>query len=283
MLNSESSSAADAVTCFLDDSGTDERSLHAVLGGILFDSLRLNEFNGVWTRWLKEKELGQFLHMKSFGRPHGSLAHVQDDSRAELFAKASLLINGYKTYSFAVVISHSEFLDYFSTQAFRKLIGSYGFAFFVACMLNSQIAQRDRRLNGIAYVLDKGHPLSYQASTFHDVLLELQRSREILMGSFRFDDDELVPALQAADLVAWATRRVTSSGSLPQGYEALNPIIQWQVRESGVPIRHFHFVVPRHWIAMFAERIKGWLNSGVTVGSQDWTFLNDLSANKALD
>jgi len=85
---------------------------------------------------------------------------------------------------------------------------------------------------------------------------------EIAMGEFRHtgalatDTDDRVPALQAADAIAWASRKMELHGKLPEGFEPLSEIL----REDLASAPHATIRIPKDGVQMFADPVNRWIS-----------------------
>ena len=118
----------------IDDSGSDERSKLAVVGGPVFAQEHFFEFHYEWDRIAAMHEIAMPIHMKEFARPYGRLAGVSDSKRKELFYDLVYLINKRKAYGLTVAVDNPEFQNLFPPQAFRSHLSSTSFA-FLWCMI----------------------------------------------------------------------------------------------------------------------------------------------------
>jgi hypothetical protein len=84
---------------------------------------------------------------------------------------------------------------------------------------------------------------------------------EKLAGGFRHtgalatDSDDDIPALQAADAISWASRKMKIDGALPEGFETLSEVL----REDFI-LPHVTIPIPRHGIKMLANPINNWIS-----------------------
>ena len=63
--------------------------------------------------------------------------------------------------------------------------------------------------------------------------LQEERWKEKRVGSLTFDDDKFWTPLQAADVIAWASRVREQTGKFDNGYEPLSALFdEWHEQES---------------------------------------------------
>jgi hypothetical protein len=67
-----------AVVCYVDDSGTQENGILAVMGGPVIPRQLLTSFHLDWDTVLTRHKVTGPVHMREFGRPHGRFAYLND-------------------------------------------------------------------------------------------------------------------------------------------------------------------------------------------------------------
>jgi hypothetical protein len=211
-----------SVTCYLDESGTDEQNPQAVLGGLLMNRYNFISFGKFWVDILAHFKINFPLHMKEFGRPHGKFAYISDNDRYLLFNELSLLINSHKIYSLATTISQSQFKQNFNNI---KNISAYGICFIFCVFINHQQANYKNYDKDIAFIIDEGNKYRSHIDGAHTEIRKWQKTEPYHVGSLTFGDDEQIPALQAADIISWATRRRISGLTLTNGFEPISNIL----------------------------------------------------------
>jgi hypothetical protein len=73
-------------------------------------------------------------------------------------------------------------------------------------------------------------------------------------GSLAVDADDDIPPLQAADAIAWASRKIQLQGKLPEGFEPLEEVL----REDGER-PHKTIPIPLDGIRMFSVPVNKWI------------------------
>jgi hypothetical protein len=89
--------------------------------------------------------------------------------------------------------------------------------------------------------------------------LERQTQDFVWTGPLTFNTDDRVPALQAADVIAWASRR-RDMGKLNAEFEPLN-----QVLDDRRAPTHGHVPLPSGGIEMLAKPVNNWISRRGTV------------------
>lgn len=211
-----------AVNLYLDESGgQDPNTPVAVVAGILINRSHYQPFEDSWEEMLQRYGMEPPLHMKEFGRPHGRFAVMTDVDRHELFAEATELINAHKIASIAAKITNAEY-EAHVPQEVRDKFSAYGMCFNLAAVMNHQLAEHNSYKEKIAFFLDIGNPYASHVVKAHAAMYQTQQEHFLHVGPLSFDDDKDFGVLQAADVIAWGTRRRASGIALDYPF---NPIM----------------------------------------------------------
>jgi hypothetical protein len=197
------------------------------------------------------------LHMSDFVG-HGKYAGLYPELKRNLFLAVAKLINEHKLYSVSISVSQTDFGKMLSREVRKTLIGPYAFAFFAIVLVNRQVSKklRDGPVR-IAYLVDRGFGHQEQLNQAHEVIVRLEKA----VGEFRYtgalatDTDDDIPALQAADAIAWASRQISLNGALPEGFEPLAEVLRGNIKP---PHQRIH--IPKDGIQMLAEPINAWIS-----------------------
>jgi len=212
-----------AVTCYLDESGTDDLAPTAVVAGVVLNKRRFFSLDRLWGEMLARHGVEPPLHMREFGRK-GRLRHIGKNERRALFSAAADLINSHKVYTVAATLTQAQFKTLL-TPDIRKTMGAYGMCFILCVYLNHLVAQQKQYRPNIAYVLDTGNNCKHQVIEAHGAMKEWQHSKPLHVGALAFEDDKQVGALQAADVTAWGVRRKMIGSSFKSGFEPIKEIL----------------------------------------------------------
>ena len=260
---------------YIDDSGSDERSKLAVVGGPVFAQKQFFEFHYEWDRIAATHEIAMPIHMKEFARPYGRLARVSDSKRKELFYDLVYLINKHKAYGLTVAVDNPEFQNLFSPQTFRSHLSSTSFAFLWCMILNHSLVKGHSRLDKMAYVIARS-PQNAQMTDCYNFWTSYESIEgKEFAGSLTFDTPKAANALQAADLVAWANLRKHVGRAFDDGFEPLE-LLTRDVASDVKPSIHFHYPVTDRSTQKLAEivgepiRAKGQRRSLLGIVSDDW-------------
>jgi hypothetical protein len=205
------------VTCYLDESGTDDLSPTAVVGGIMLDREKFTWLGMAWERVLAKHHVAAPLHMKKFptGMP------VQD--KRAFFSDLVTVINRHKILSIAATLTTADFESHLAgVFDKRKVMGVYGMCFLLVVAMNSRIATGLRGTRRTPFLMDTGNPYKHHVMLAHESAIEMQNAgiADWKLGALAFDTDTNIVALQAADVIAWAVRRQITNG-FGEGLEPL--------------------------------------------------------------
>lgn len=207
------------IDCYLDESGTDDQSPTAVVGGLLLQRDSFFCLDIEWKKALERHGINPPLHMKEFG-PHGKFKNIPHDTRRLLFSDLVKIINEHKTGTIAATLTTAQYDRHFSGLFRRKDMGVYGFCFILLVMIQAKSAQEGGITERIPFVMDIGNPYRHHVLEAHASIEYVQKSQFLNAGSLTFDCDTNLRALQAADLVSWSVRRKLT-GAFVHGFEPL--------------------------------------------------------------
>ena len=214
-----------AVTCYLDESGTDNQSPFSVVAGLVMKRSDFLTFIVVWNSILSKHGVQPPLHMNEFGQ-HGKHRNLNYLQRYNLFADVAAIINCYKIISLAATLNQFTF-NSIMTAEIRKMMGVYGMCFLLCAFINFKQANFSQYTGNIAFLLDEGNKHCGHVLYTHK---ELKRQQEtsgnsLNIGSITFEDDIRVPTLQAADVIAWAVHRKVCGLKLGKGFQPISRIL----------------------------------------------------------
>jgi hypothetical protein len=218
--------------CYLDESGTHDGSPYTVVAGLLLNRSNFVSLGIEWQKMLCERGIKVPIHMTEFG-PHGNLGHLSEADRYLLFANIAGIINSHKTYSLAGVLGQEQYKK--AKVHKRKEMSPYGYCFLYCVKINHLEADFNKYPYNIAYLMSevsehKGQILAAHATTM--VMQEIEK-QPYHMGSITFDYPKNVPALQAADVIAWGVNRKLMGKPFDQGFEFIETIIDGPSHKQG--------------------------------------------------
>jgi len=213
-----------AVRIYLDESGTaDPNTPQAVVGGLIINSSHYFPFEDAWGKMLNKHGIPAPLHMNEFGK-HGKCAGISVSARENLFRDVTGLINGHKICSITAAVTNSEFEAL--AEPMRKVTSVYAMCFTLAVMMNHKIAVADKYPHPVSFILDKGNRYMEHITKAYQAANQLQSEGEFLhLGDLAFSDDAVLGVLQAADVIAWGSRRLASGRQLLRGMEPIGEIL----------------------------------------------------------
>jgi len=207
------------VTCYLDESGTDDPSPTAVVGGLLLNKSGFVAFDEEWASMLSSHSIPSPLHIKDFRRPDGRLADVSNEARKALFAEAVTIVNRYKRYSLAATITSELYRKYFDKEIRTQSLSIYGACFVLCAIMNHRLAEQNKYDARIPFLMDAGNQYAEHVRVAH-ATMQTDEWKHMNVGSLTFENDRACNALQAADVIAWASRQ-SVIGPFSNGYEPL--------------------------------------------------------------
>ena len=143
------------VTCYLDDSATDHKTVeHAVLGGVVFNRSGFAAFDEHWTDLMHRFRVPQPFHMRDL-TPDGRLSHITGCRRWCLVNEVTAAIKYFKIHTVAVSLNNREHERHLSSRL-QSAMRVYRLAFMAAALTVHQVAEEQRYPDAVAYVLDSG-------------------------------------------------------------------------------------------------------------------------------
>jgi len=194
------------IVCFLDESETDANTPHAVLGGITMNRKELPEFDSRWNQMLAAHRLPDGLHMIDLG-PNGKYPHLVGDACAAMLTEAVDIINDCRIATFVAPLNNRTHKTVFSSEIRDINFSVYFFAFLMAVVLNQRNAEGHGCSEPIDYILDEGNRFKEHIVAIKEVVASDPQFDQYKIGIIDFGTDSKIPALQAADVIAWSARR----------------------------------------------------------------------------
>lgn len=216
--------------CYLDESGIDDLSPYTVVAGLLLNRHNFISLEKEWQQMLGEMGVNVPIHMKEFCRPYGELAYLTDSQRYLLFANIAGIINSHKIYSIAGIIDQKQYREILKLNK-RKEMSPYGFCLLLCAYANHIEARNNNRQHDIAYLLSEVSEHKGQIIDAHAEMKRMQKEESMPLHMSRilkFENPKNVPALQAADVIAWGVRRQLVGGQFNQGFDFIENIIKDQ-------------------------------------------------------
>jgi hypothetical protein len=195
-----------AVTCYLDESGTDLQNAQAVLAGLIMREDQFFMLDALWESMLLRHKIDPPLHMKEFG-PHGRHGHLKYDERYGLFIDVANYINAHIIVSVAATLKHDQYINIINDKM-KKHIGIYGICFMLCAHICFSEAWTCYYAGDLYFAIEAGNEHAEHVRRAHDNMIEMKKENKIWVhsGSLTFESKKL-SALQAADVIAWGINR----------------------------------------------------------------------------
>lgn len=212
------------IECFLDESGTDDLSPTAVVGGIVIQRRECFWLTQRWAEALAKHHIQSPIHMKEFG-VDGKLGYLDSEERRALFIDLVRIINDNKYISVAATLTTAEYDEHFrGVFDKKKVMGVYGICFLLFVAMQGKYLQAAKYRDNVPFVLDYGNPYRHHVLDAHAAIVsKLQKDQPMNVGSLAFATDDSTCALQVADIIAWGARRKLTS-ALKSGFEPITEI-----------------------------------------------------------
>jgi hypothetical protein len=214
-----------AVTCYLDESGTDHKNSQAVVAGLIMHRDFFLILDALWDDLLLRHGIESPLHMKEFG-PHGRHGHLKYDQRWKLFIDIANVINANKCVSIAATLKHEQYNNIIHDKM-KKYIGLYGICFMLCAHACFAEAWENYYTGNLAFVMEAGNEHADHVLRAHQGMMEMKKENKIWVhsGSLTFEPKKL-SALQAADVIAWGIHRRDSEKGLGKGFLPIGNIFK---------------------------------------------------------
>jgi len=244
---------------YMDESGGAD-TLHAVVGGVLIYRRGFLEFEEAWDRLLAEYCIGG-IHMKEFGEPDSELSKLSSCKRHDLFIEACSLIDKYRAVTIVATLSNQEYVDNVPQEVRRKF-SLYGMLFNLTVVMNHKLAEFNKHDDPIPIILDAGNPHKKHVVSAHEFMLKrFQKiAGYIHLGALAFDDDKVLNILQAADIVAWGTRRRICGFPFGYGFSPINDFL------TSDESHHAEIPWKAEWLREFGANIARRIQDGTAFG-----------------
>jgi hypothetical protein len=167
--------------------------------------------------------------------PKGPYPHLIGDACAALLTEAVGLINNFRIFTFGASTDNRQHETLFSDSLREEHFSVYASGFMMAVEINRAIALREGYAGNIDYVLDAGNRYRRHVVQLHNSIRTLPELAEFKVGLLEFKTDAGIPALQAADVVTWATRRVRAGKAIKGVHVPLNGLFDDCYVDSPMP------------------------------------------------
>ena len=190
-------------TAYFDESNTDATY---VVAGFAATVERWRAFDSDWAGLLDKYRVSHF-HAKDYAHSNGQFASWKGDEvkRKQFMERAIRIIARRCMVSVGIVVDRRAFQATIAQDevASSFYVNEYSTAAFMSLLVTGRWADDCPLLKDpVNYVFDRGNPHRSDFQRAYDLALKIPFERERL-GALSFADDQRVPALQAADLIAY--------------------------------------------------------------------------------
>jgi hypothetical protein len=140
-----------------------------------------------------------------------------------LLTEVTAAIKSFKIYSVTVNANNREHAALF-TPRLQKHMRVYRVAFMAIVVANMQGSEQVKYPGRVAYVLDRGTRHADQVIETHESIPRFDTKNDYRVGPLTFESDTFSTHLQAADVVAWARRRLAAGKPLVEDFEVLKEL-----------------------------------------------------------
>jgi hypothetical protein len=104
-------------------------------------------------------------------------------------------------------------------------------------MMNHKLAVANNYHDPIPIIMDAGNSKKSHVVKAHEFMLKRwqQTNGYLNLGGLTFEDDKVFGILQAADIIAWGTRRRASQMRFPPGLEAVEKLLTDEQHHAEIP------------------------------------------------
>jgi hypothetical protein len=217
---------------YFDESGHSSGTEFFSLAAFVSDKLEWEKFDKQWRRAL-EQSGAPYLHMREFAHFRGPFTGWSEERRRSLLSECVTAINSIKTIAIGAVVSVEDF-NTLDPESQSKLQDPFFFCFqevVRGVALSAAFEQENLKAHMVFSQQDEFRPKAMKLygamSHYSDVGNQ--------MGSLKFCNMLEVPALQAADLLAYELRHFYHLRKTTPGTPA-----RWAFREIVIHQRNAH-------------------------------------------
>jgi hypothetical protein len=194
---------------YFDDSTNDDGSKTLVLAGCVQKYSVWANFSIAWEAALAEHPSIRHFHMREARALDGEFARWKARDRDNKITRLAKVAANYRPWTITAWISRKEHTAILKPIAPFMLRQPYLPLFYAVILKLAQWHHDDGVTLPVDYVFDEQGPVGAEAAIWYEDI-KSQQTPELarLMGSSpKFENDEFVLPLQAADMLAWHIRR----------------------------------------------------------------------------
>ncbi|MBS4084110.1 MAG: DUF3800 domain-containing protein [Rhizobiales bacterium] len=196
------------IQAFIDDSASDKDDRRLFLAGYLNRAEDWALFSEAWKEQLDDKPAIKYLKMAEAQNLSGEFRSWKPEDRNEKLRGLARIINHFEPFSFETSISRRDF------NQIVKPVSPYGLQnthLICAHSIISGIARVSAQSGvklAIDFIFDQQDGIEEDLALYLPTIKSaLTRKERSLIGNVNFRDDKQFLPLQAADMLAWHTRR----------------------------------------------------------------------------
>jgi hypothetical protein len=213
-----------SMEAYFDESGTTNEPVLCVAGYVL-DSSNARRLDRQWRAVLAEYGLSYF-HMVDCAHGNREFAKLEREDRIAIEKRMIAIIHANAAMGVGATVNVGE---YDELMLKHPQIGSaYSFCARHCLTATRAYVEEDLKASGdIAYFFEAGHRSQSEANRImNDIFADASRCREYRYAGHGFYLKESIPALQAADLLAWQLfthrkRQLAGGSGFRKDFEAL--------------------------------------------------------------
>jgi hypothetical protein len=208
---------------WIDDSGTAGNGVYALCGYVL-PAEEWKAFTDNWDTVLCEPPAIDFLKMKhaakGFTKIKGNKVRWKTHDRDLKLRKLVSVLRGYDVLALESCLTHAEYARCIKGRLPQEYDNPYFFCFYDLIIGALQYQRRRHKDWEVHFVFDEQGKLGNNTKLWYGKLKSLfSKSLQSMMGPPPdFRNDEKFNPLQAADALAWTTRRVIENETKPKPY-----------------------------------------------------------------
>lgn len=194
---------------YFDDSSSDEGSQTLLLAGCVQKYSVWADFSIAWEAALVEEPSIKYFHMREARKLVGQFARWKAAARNAKIKRLATLVARYEPWTITAWVSRKEH-DAILRPITPFLLQQPYFSVFYAVIIKLAHWHYDLGVTlPVDYIFDDQGAVGAEAVLWYEQIRQWQKPEfAALMGSVpKFEDDEAVLPLQAADILAWHIRR----------------------------------------------------------------------------
>jgi hypothetical protein len=153
------------------------------------------------------------------------LAHLSPSRRSQIFTEATSIIGLCRAYSISATLRHADYNKSFSGGT-RRHHSPYELCFLIAALQVGKLSEVNGYTSQVQLVVDQGNAYAEQVRLAHaEMRRAIVKVYPCNTGSLIFANDEMVPSLQAADIICWGARRKASKMRFLEGTDPIQALL----------------------------------------------------------